>query len=409
MHFGALACLDAWLWTFTILPMRFCIALGVLVRWWGYVVGKEARYITGFVWEGLGRMWQRARRGRITTRAGSGRGSAGEESRSRSRMRETPPAAPAAAGTAYTIDGQAPPYLRRPTESIRAESNGKAHHHHNLAAARSKSSHQGERRCLGHRRTKSMPSSLTSTHKADLLQGAIIIFSTVALMHLDASRMYHFIRAQSAVKLYVIYNLVEVGDRLLSAVGQDILECLFSSETLSRNASGRSKVLLPFGMFLLSLAYNVAHAVVLFYQVITLNVAVNSYSNALLSLLMSNQFVEVKSSVFKRLREGERLSADARRHRRALPALDRAHHHRHAQHRRGRRPVSARSRHRARRPRRRRSRRRQGATAQHLDSARQLYHTTLVARLRRGAVAFFHRHRQRDARRLDQARLHQQV
>ncbi|KAK7742406.1 hypothetical protein SLS53_004552 [Cytospora paraplurivora] len=151
-----------------------------------------------------------------------------------------------------------------------------------------------------HRRTKSMPSSLTSFHKADLLQGLIIICSSIALMNLDASRMYHFIRAQSAVKLYVIYNLVEVGDRLLSALGQDILECLFSSETLSRNSSGRSKVMLPFGMFLLSLIYNCAHAITLFYQVITLNVAVNSYSNALLTLLMSNQFVEIKGSVFKR-------------------------------------------------------------------------------------------------------------
>ena len=54
-------------------------------------------------------------------------------------------------------------------------------------------------------------------------------------------------------------------------------------------------------MFLLSLAYNVVHAVCLFYQVITLNVAVNSYSNALLSLLMSNQFVEIKGSVFKKI------------------------------------------------------------------------------------------------------------
>ena len=145
-----------------------------------------------------------------------------------------------------------------------------------------------------------MPSNLTSFHKADLLQGAVILCSSLALMNLDASRMYHFIRAQSAVKLYVIYNLVEVGDRLLSALGQDILECLFSTETLSRTAAGRSKVLLPFGMFCLSLVYNIAHTLVLFYQVITLNVAVNSYSNALLSLLMSNQFVEVKSSVFKR-------------------------------------------------------------------------------------------------------------
>lgn len=145
-----------------------------------------------------------------------------------------------------------------------------------------------------------MPSNLTFFHKADLLQGGVIIASSVALMYLDASRMYHFVRAQSAIKLYVIFNLLEVCDRLLSALGQDIFECLFSSETLSRDAAGRSKLLLPFGMFLLALVYNVAHAVTLFYQVITLNVAVNSYSNALLSLLMSNQFVEIKGSVFKR-------------------------------------------------------------------------------------------------------------
>lgn len=56
-----------------------------------------------------------------------------------------------------------------------------------------------------------MPSNLTSFHKADLLQGLVIICSSIALMNLDASRMYHFIRAQSAVKLYVIYNLVEVS------------------------------------------------------------------------------------------------------------------------------------------------------------------------------------------------------
>jgi hypothetical protein len=54
-------------------------------------------------------------------------------------------------------------------------------------------------------------------------------------------------------------------------------------------------------MFLLSLIYNVIHATTLFYQVITLNVAVNSYSNSLVTLLLSNQFVEIKGTVFKRI------------------------------------------------------------------------------------------------------------
>ena len=54
-------------------------------------------------------------------------------------------------------------------------------------------------------------------------------------------------------------------------------------------------------MFILALVYNVVHASALFMQVVTLNVAVNSYSNALLTLLLSNQFVEIKSTVFKKI------------------------------------------------------------------------------------------------------------
>src|ERR1700723_948944 len=44
----------------------------------------------------------------------------------------------------------------------------------------------------------------------------------------------------------------------------------------------------------------VIHTSMFVFQVVTLNVAVNSYSNALLSLLMSNQFVEIKGTVFKK-------------------------------------------------------------------------------------------------------------
>ncbi|KAK4038589.1 eukaryotic membrane protein family-domain-containing protein [Parachaetomium inaequale] len=288
MTFGAAACFDAWLWTFTVLPMRFCIAASVLVRWWAYVVGKEMRWMVGFVWSGLGRMWQRGRRGRRASRAG-GRETRAEESRSRSRVRDerVRDAVPDGAAHASGVTGAG------------AESTSRRPSGLGTGAPLKKPSTRPPG-MFRHRRTKSSPSNLTSFHKADLLQGAILICSSIALMNLDASRMYHFIRAQSAIKLYAIYNLLEVGDRLLSALGQDIFECLFSTETLSRNSSGRSKVMLPLGMFLLALMYNILHSVILFYQVIALNVAVNSYSNALLTLLLSNQFVEIKSAVFKR-------------------------------------------------------------------------------------------------------------
>ncbi|KAF4458081.1 hypothetical protein F53441_89 [Fusarium austroafricanum] len=267
LNFGALACLDAWLYNFTILPMRFIQAVSVLVRWWGYVVLKEVQFLLGFVWYGLGRLWRRGRTSRPDEPSDEGR------SRSESRPR----------GRSNDENG---------SHDFKANGNG----HFKPLQPRS----QPKSGAFRHRRTKSMPSNLSAFHKADLLQGAVIICSSMALMTLDASRMYHFIRAQSAIKLYVIYNILEVGDRLLSALGQDILECLFSTETLSRNPYGRSKVLLPLGMFMLALAYCCLHSIALYYQVITLNVAVNSYSNALLTLLLSNQFVEIKSTVFKR-------------------------------------------------------------------------------------------------------------
>ncbi|KAL9607559.1 MAG: hypothetical protein Q9167_007541, partial [Letrouitia subvulpina] len=151
-----------------------------------------------------------------------------------------------------------------------------------------------------HHRSKSTPSELGPDHKADIIKGFLILFSCLILMRFDASRMYHGIRGQAAIKLYAIYNVLECSDKLFSALGQDVLECLISKEALERRPDGRSKVLRPLGLFALALVYNIVHSMALFYQVITLNVAVNSYSNALFTLLLSNQFVEIKSTVFKK-------------------------------------------------------------------------------------------------------------
>lgn len=207
LMFGALACLDAWLWTFTILPMRFCIAFGVLFRWWAYIAVKEARWLIGFVWEGMGRLWERGRRGRGLTRRSSFDGSRSTDGESRSRSRARDSLHEGSANSTSIAHGGAQGDLpqRGPSTRARKGTNGTSR----VPTMRMHSrSHNGPFR---HRRTKSTPSNLTTFHKADLLQGLVIICSSVALMNLDASRMYHFIRAQSAVKLYVIYNLVEVS------------------------------------------------------------------------------------------------------------------------------------------------------------------------------------------------------
>jgi hypothetical protein len=187
LYFGSLACLDAWLYTFTILPLRFFKALIVLISWWGEVLATETKFILGFIYHGAGRFWHRQREGRDKT-------DSSDRSRSTSRVRP-----PISAKSSY----QSRP--GRPSEHVNG--NG-ARETSKTEQERRHPSRQGWGR--RHRRTKSVPSSLSSHHKADLLQGAVIIFSCIILLKFDASRMYHSIRGQAAIKLYVIYNVLEV-------------------------------------------------------------------------------------------------------------------------------------------------------------------------------------------------------
>ncbi|GCB20360.1 endoplasmic reticulum membrane protein 65 [Aspergillus awamori] len=256
LWFGILACLDSWLHTFTILPLRFVKALYILLESWAVNLGVEFRYVTGFIFKGVGRVWRRRLRASSTDESSK----IADPGRSTSEKQEN--------------------------GSVERESRNRAT--------------EPRKRHHKHRRQKSIPSALMPDDKADILKGLLIIATCCVLMRFDASRMYHWIRGQAAIKLYVIYNVLEVSDRLFAAIGQDVLECLFSREALERRPDGRSKVFRPFGLFLLALAYTVIHATALFYQVMTLNVAVNSYSNALITLLLSNQFVEIKSTVFKK-------------------------------------------------------------------------------------------------------------
>lgn len=265
LWFGLLACLDSWLYSFTILPLRFVKALYILLESWVLNLGVEFRFISGFVYNGVGRVWRRR------NKTASNSAGFGEPQRS------------------PDLDGR---FRAKQEQAVERESRSRV-------PTEPRRRHRAET-YRHHRRQKSIPSALLPDDKADILKGLLMIVTCWVLMRFDASRMYHWIRGQAAIKLYVIYNVLEVSDRLLGAIGQDVLECLFSREALERRPDGRSKVFRPFGLFLLALAYTVIHATSLFYQVMTLNVAVNSYSNALITLLLSNQFVEIKSTVFKK-------------------------------------------------------------------------------------------------------------
>lgn len=145
---------------------------------------------------------------------------------------------------------------------------------------------------------------LPPSQKADIIRMMLLVVSIMVLIPLtDASKIYHSIRGQDTIKLYVIFNALEIADRLCASIGQDILDCLFSRSTLevlSRRVPVTSNTLRPFVFFGLATLYMVCHSLVMIYHLLSLNVAVNSYDHALLTLLVSNQFVEIKGSVFKK-------------------------------------------------------------------------------------------------------------
>jgi hypothetical protein len=58
---------------------------------------------------------------------------------------------------------------------------------------------------------RSSPPPLPPSQKADLLRALLLIASLLILTPLtDASKIYHTIRGQDTIKLYVIFNALEV-------------------------------------------------------------------------------------------------------------------------------------------------------------------------------------------------------
>jgi len=114
------------------------------------------------------------------------------------------------------------------------------------------------------------------------------------LVPISIGQLYHWIRGQAMLKLYVLIAIVEVFDRLMCSMGQDCLDSMYWNTT-KRPRSKRMLVSVT-----VVLVYTMCHTILLFIHVATLNVAINSADHALLTLLISGNFAEIKSTVFKK-------------------------------------------------------------------------------------------------------------
>ncbi|XP_077465153.1 transmembrane anterior posterior transformation protein 1 homolog isoform X2 [Stigmatopora argus] len=132
----------------------------------------------------------------------------------------------------------------------------------------------------------------------DMLKGLILVLCFFMMHYVDYAMMYHLIRGQSVIKLYIIYNMLEVADRLFSSFGQDILDALYWTATEPKERKRDNIGVIPH--FFMAVFYVFLHAILIMVQASTLNVAFNSHNKSLLTIMMSSNFVEIKGSVFKK-------------------------------------------------------------------------------------------------------------
>lgn len=55
----------------------------------------------------------------------------------------------------------------------------------------------------------------------------LLVLGILALQRVDTSIIYHMVRGQSILKLYVIFNMLDIFERLLTSVGRDTLDSLY--------------------------------------------------------------------------------------------------------------------------------------------------------------------------------------
>ncbi|KAL2545813.1 Protein POLLEN DEFECTIVE IN GUIDANCE 1 [Forsythia ovata] len=131
---------------------------------------------------------------------------------------------------------------------------------------------------------------------------AVLVSGVTILQHADISLIYHMIRGQGTFKLYVVYNVLEIFDKLCQSFGGDVMQALFHSADGLANCSPEN---MQFWLwrFIFDEALAVASSnilIMLYLSAITLSTCIVAHNNALFAMLVSSNFAEIKSNVFKR-------------------------------------------------------------------------------------------------------------
>lgn len=121
---------------------------------------------------------------------------------------------------------------------------------------------------------------------------SLLLLNVILVLRWDLSGWYHYIRGESFLKLYVVFNMLEMCERWLRSVGVDLFDILM--------ASVRRPLQFRLVLFGAALIYCFIHSTMHLLRVVLLNVAINTGSSAVFLIVVTNSFGEIKSTVFKR-------------------------------------------------------------------------------------------------------------
>lgn len=144
---------------------------------------------------------------------------------------------------------------------------------------------------------------LSSAELSDFGCFLMLASGVILLQQTDISLIYHMIRGQGTIKLYVVYNVLEIFDKLCQNFGGDVLQTLFNTADGLANSSSENMRYWLWRFIsdeALAVASSIVHSFILLAQAITLSTCIVAHNNALFALLVSNNFSEIKSNVFKR-------------------------------------------------------------------------------------------------------------
>jgi len=137
---------------------------------------------------------------------------------------------------------------------------------------------------------------LSATQHSDVLRFVLLVVNVCAISAcFDVSAVYHYIRGESFLKLYVIFNMLEMFERWVRSIGVDLYELIMSRVGAPWNRLAPAMVV--------TMLYNFLHSLMHLLRVVLLNVAINTSSSAVFLIIVTNNFGEIKSTVFKRYEE----------------------------------------------------------------------------------------------------------